>query len=121
MVVLDTNVVIDYLIGKENIVWEVDSYNKDELSITFVNEYELLKHKNRGILEDAVQNLKIYHSNDLAASAAAKAYQELKSTGRMMSDKNPLIFGVCVANNEILITQDRAFANLESEFIKIVK
>ena len=110
----DTNVVIDYLIGKENIVWEVDSYNKDELSITFVNEYELLKQKNRGILEDAVQNLKIYHSNDLAASAAAKAYRELKSTGRMMSDKNLLIFGVCVANYEILITQDRTFRILRA-------
>ncbi len=41
MVVLDTNIIIDYLIGKENIVKEVDSYNKDELAITFVNEYEL--------------------------------------------------------------------------------
>ncbi len=39
----------------------------------------------------------------------------------MMSDNGLLILGVCIANNETLITQDKAFAYLESEFIKILK
>ena len=121
MVVLDTNVIIDYLTGKDNIVKVVDSFNRDELCTTFVNEYELLKHKNRRVLEDAIRNLKVYHSSDTAAYASARAYQSLKSNGNMMSDNDLLMFGVCVANKEVLITQDRAFENLESQFIRMVK
>ncbi len=121
MVVLDTNVIIDYLIGKEDIVREVDSHRKDDLSITFVNEYELLKNTNRKIMEDVVRNLRVYHSNDLAASESAKAYQKLKSSGKMISDNGLLIFGICVANDETLITQDKAFAYFGSKNVKIMQ
>ena len=55
LVVLDTNVIIDYLIGKEDAVREVNSYRKNDLSTTFVNEYELLKNTSRKIMEDAIQ------------------------------------------------------------------
>ena len=120
MVELDTNVIIDYLIGKEDIR-EVDSYRKDGLSITFVNEYELLKNTNRKIMEDVVRNLRVYHSNDLAASESAKAYQKLKSSGKMISDNDLLIFGIYVANEEILITQDKAFAHFGSKNVKIMQ
>ena len=121
LVVLDTNVIIDYLIGKEDVVREVNSYRKDDLSTTFVNEYELLKNASRKIMEDVIQNLRLYHSNDLSVRAAAKAYQELKSSGKMMSDNDLLIFGICIANDEVLITQDKAFAYLRSRNVKIMK
>ena len=121
LVVLDTNVIIDYLIGKEDAVREVNSYRKDDLSTTFINEYELLKNASREIMEDAIQNLRVYHSNDMSARAAAKTYLELKSIGKMMSDSDLLIFGICVANDEILVTQDKAFAYLRSSNIKILK
>ena len=121
LVVLDTNVIIDYLIGKKDAVREVNSYRKNDLSTTFVNEYELLKNASRKIMEDAIQNLRVYHSNDMSVRAAAKAYLELKSIGKMMSDSDLLIFGICVANDEILITQDKAFAYLRSSNVKIFK
>ena len=121
LVVLDTNVIIDYLIGKEEVVKEVNSYRKNDLSTTFVNEYELLKNASRKIMEDVIQNLRLYHSNDLSAKVAAKAYKELKSSGKMMSDNDLLIFGICVANDEVLITQDKAFAYLRSSNVKIMK
>ncbi len=119
--VLDTNVIIDYLIGKEEIVKEVNSYRKNDLSTTFVNEYELLKNASRKIMEDVIQNLRLYHSNDLSARVAAKAYQELKSSGKMMSDNDLLIFGICVANDEVLITRDKTFAYRRSNNVKIIK
>ena len=121
MVVLDTNVIIDYLIGKEEVVKEVNSYRKNDLSTTFVNEYELLKNASRKIMEDVIQNLRLYHSNDLSAKVAAKAYKELKSSGKMMSDNDLLIFGICIANDEVLITQDKAFAYLRSRNVKLMK
>ncbi len=121
MVVLDTNVIIDYLIGKEEVVREVNIYRKNDLSTTFVNEYELLKNASRKIMEDVIQNLRLYHSNDLSARVAAKAYQELKSSGKMMSDNDLLIFGICVANDEVLITRDKTFAYRRSNNVKIIK
>ncbi len=121
LVVLDTNVIIDYLIGKEDVVKEVNSYRKGDLSTTFVNQYELLKNTSRKIMEDVIQNLRLYHSDDLSVRASAKAYQDLKSSGRMMSDNDLLIFGVCIANDEVLITQDKAFAYLKSKNVKIIK
>ncbi len=121
LVVLDTNVIIDYLIGKEEVVREVNSYGENDLSTTFVNEYELLKNASRKIMEVVIQNLRVYHSNDLSVREAAKAYQELKSTGKMMSDNDLLIFGICVVNDEVLITQDKAFAYLRSRNVKIMK
>ncbi len=121
LVVLDTNVIIDYLIGKEDVVKEVNSYRKGDLSTTFVNQYELLKNTSRKIMEDVIQNLRLYHSDDLSVRASAKAYQDLKSSGKMMSDNDLLIFGVCIANDEVLITQDKAFAYLKSKNVKIIK
>ena len=121
LVVLDTNVIIDYLIGKEDVVREINSYRKDELSTTFVNVYELLKNATRKIMEDVIQNLRVYQSNELSAREAANAYNELRSIGKMMSDSDLMIFGICVANDEVLITQDKAFAYLRSTNVKIMK
>jgi Predicted nucleic acid-binding protein, contains PIN domain len=121
LVVLDTNVIIDYLIGKEDVVREINSYRKDELSTTFVNVYELLKNASRKIMEDVIQNLRVYQSNELSAREAANAYHELRSIGKMMSVSDLMIFGICVANDEVLITQDKAFAYLRSTNVKIMK
>lgn len=38
-----------------------------------------------------------------------------------MGDNDLLIFGICVANDEVLITQDKAFAYLRSRNVKIMK
>ena len=121
MVLLDTNIIVDYLIGKEKIVEMVNGLNDEELSTTFVNEYEVLKYKNRKGLGEVVKNLRIYHSNDSSIRASAKAYYALKTKGKMMSDNDLLIFGVSVANNEVLITQDKAFKELKSELIKVIE
>lgn len=121
MVLLDTNVIIDYLLGKEKIVKLVNTFPDDELSMAFVNEYELLKYKNKRTLDEAIRNLRVYHSNDLSVDASAKAYQSLRSNGKMMSDNDLLMFGICVANNEVLITQDKAFKDLKSELVRVIE
>ena len=110
LVVLDTNEIVDYLIGEEDLIMEVNSYRKNEFSKTFVNEYELSKNASRKIMEGVIQNLRVYHSNDSSAKASAKAYQELKSSGKIISDNELLIFGICVANDKVVLTQDKAFA-----------
>lgn len=121
MVVLDTNVIIDFLQGKEKVVAAVNKYIPSELATTFVNKYEMLKYENRERFEKAFENLPLYHSSDVSIKAAASAYRQLKEKGTMISDSDLLIFGVCVANNETLLTQDKGFTSLNNERIIIIK
>ncbi len=121
MVVLDTNMIIDFLEGKEKVVAAVAKYPAAELAMTFVNKYELLKYQKRERLEAAIENLLVYHSNDNVLKAASNAYRMLKSRGAMMSDNDLLIFGTCIANNEVLLTQDKAFGNLHSNMVIVIE
>ena len=121
MVVLDTNIILDYLLGKKEVVDFVDNFPEDELSTTFVNVYELMKYKSGGVLDDVIQNLYVYHSSELSSIASARAYHEVKSAGKMMSDNDLMIFGVCIANDEILITQDKAFQALKSVSVRVIE
>ena len=121
MVVIDTNVIIDFLEGKEKVVAVLESFPKDEIATTFVNKYELLKYKRSDTIQAAIKNLLVYQSDDEALKAAADAYRKLRSRGITMSDSDLLIFGVCVANDELLITQDKAFGSLQSNLVRIIK
>ncbi len=121
MVVLDTNVIIDFLDGKQSVVEEVSKYANFEFATTFVNQYELLKYRKRSHLEDALKNIVIYHSSEAAVIASSNAYKILKEKGKIISDNDLLVFGVCLANNETLLTQDGDFKNLQSDSIIIIK
>lgn len=121
MVVLDTNVIIDFLEGKERIVAAIKKYPSIELATTFVNQYELLKYAGRKGFEEALENLFVYNSSQPSSAAAANAYRQLKAHGKTLSDNDLMVFGVCVANNEILVTQDRGFEALASDRIIVIK
>jgi len=121
MVVLDTNVIIDFLEGKEKVIAVVSRYAPSELATTYINRYEMLKYKDREHFSTAFENLLLYQSNELALRAAANAYRQLKERGVTISDSDLLIFGACVANNETLLTQDKGFEKLHSELVRIIK
>ncbi|MCL4379255.1 MAG: type II toxin-antitoxin system VapC family toxin [Candidatus Marsarchaeota archaeon] len=121
MVVLDTNVIIDFLEGKEKVVAAINKHAPSELATTFVNQYELLKHSSKERSEEPLSNLLVYQSSETAMHNAAKAYKQLKSSGKIISDNDLMIFGVCVANNEILLTQDKGFLHLDSERVKLIE
>ncbi len=120
MVILDTNVIIDFLNGKEEVIQAVNRYSNVELATTFVNRYELLKYKKEQKLQTALQNLIIYHSSESSIIASSNAYKMLKEKGQIISDNDLLIFGVCVANDEILLTQDNGFKTLRSDRIILI-
>ena len=79
------------------------------------------KHKNRKDLEDPIENIVIYQSSEVAVREASNAFIRLISIGKAMSDNDLMIYGVCITNNEILLTQDRAFENLHSELVRVIK
>lgn len=120
MVILDTNVIVDFLEGKDNVVREVRKYAPAELAMTFVNKYELLKYKNRKGLIDALENLFVYQSSDGALEIAADTHRQLRARGITMSDSDLLIFGTAIANDELILTQDRAFKELGSRAVFVI-
>ncbi len=112
--------IIDFLEGKEKAVSTLKKFPKEDLATTFINRYELLKYKKYAAISEAVDNLFTYQSEDIALEASAQEYMKLKLRGITMSDNDLLIFGVCIANDEELITQDKAFKHIGSRLITII-
>ena len=124
MVCLDTNVIIDLLGGEKLIHDLLKSYgDAEQMSITAITEYELLKPNNKiGIDKTTklLENFTIYEFNENAAIKSASIFRELKGKGKMINENDILIAGIALANKEILITRDKKFEHLGIDSIKIV-
>ena len=121
MVVLDTNVIIGFLRGKTDVVEALNKYDPSELATTFVNQYELLKYMPRRELEKSIKNLTVYQLSEDSVASSSDAFKMLKEQGNLISDNDLLIFGVCAANDEVLLTLDKDFAKLHSNRIILLK
>jgi tRNA(fMet)-specific endonuclease VapC len=124
MTIIDTNVIIDFLMGDKKIVALMGELAKAEkLKTTSITQYELLKHKlklKRQLAEDFLAELTIYPFDQDAAKQAAKLHQELQDAGKMINENDLLIAGIALANDEVLLTQDQNFSNIKSNNIKII-
>ena len=125
MVVLDTSIVIDYLEGKKTVVEIVDRYSESsKVTITFITEYELLKYKGDKIgrtIWDIVSSFQVLHSDDSAAVLAALIYKNLKGHGKLINENDILLAGICLANDEILLTGNLDFAKIDNKNIIVIK
>jgi tRNA(fMet)-specific endonuclease VapC len=123
-VCLDTNVIIDFISGDKKIIELVNSYAlKEAISITAITEYELLKHKDRikrEIAEGVVNSMQILPFNRASAAEAARLFEKLSSAGKMINENDILIAGIAMANNELLITRDEGFNNMDNGHILII-
>ena len=124
MVFLDTNVIVDFLAGDEQIVSLLNKLaEKEEIKTTTITEYELLKHKNRlkkQLAEDFLSEITIYPFDRAAARKSAFLFLKLKESGKMINENDLLIAGISLANDEVLLTRDQKFSNLGEANIKIV-
>lgn len=117
MTCLDTSILIDYMTGNTKIVGLVDEYaSKEMTSITTITEYELLKHGDkikREIAEGVIDSMQVYPFTSSSALEAAKIFERLRKSGRMINENDILIAGIAFSNNELLITRDKRFKGLE--------
>lgn len=124
MTFLDTSVIIDFLVGDNEIVTLVkEAYQKDDIKTTTINEYELLKHKTelkRGIAEKFLSGVTVYPFDRASAKKAAALYGKLREQGKMINENDLLIAGISLSNDDMLLTRDRKFSNLGEASIKIV-
>ena len=124
MTLLDTSVIIDFLIGDEKIVALVKEFSeKEDIKTTTITEYELLRHKNklrRQAAEKFLSGVTVCPFDRASARKAAFLFERLSKAGKMINENDLLIAGISLANDELLLTRDQKFDNIDDANIKIV-
>ena len=124
MTFIDTSVIIDFLAGDEKIVSLVKELaEKEEIKTTTITEYELLKHKTelkRQVAEKFLSAIIVCPFDRASARKAALLFEKLSKAGKMINENDLLIAGISLANDEVLLTRDQKFGNIDDVNIKIV-
>ena len=124
MTFLDTSVIIDFLTGDEKIVCLVREISKrEDIKTTTITEYELLRHKakiRKQAAEKFLSGVTVCSFDRASARKAASLYEKLRETGKMINENDLLIAGISLANDEVLLTRDQKFRNIDDTNIKIV-
>jgi tRNA(fMet)-specific endonuclease VapC len=124
MTFLDTSVVIAFLAGDQKVVASIKWFaEKGDIKTTTITEYELLKHKNAlktQLAENFLSEITVCPFDRASAKKAATLYEKLREEGKMINENDLLIAGISLANEELLLTRDKKFANLDDEKIKII-
>jgi predicted nucleic acid-binding protein len=124
MTFIDTSVIIDFLAGDEKIISLIkDLAEKEEIKTTTITEYELLKHKTeltRQVAEKFLSAITVCSFDRASARKAALLFEMLSKTGKMINENDLLIAGISLANDEVLLTRDQKFGNIDNVNIKIV-
>ncbi|WP_276930012.1 PIN domain-containing protein [Ferroplasma acidiphilum] len=124
MIVIDTNVVIEYLKGNEIIIQTVNEYSKNYgIGITYISEYELLKYsdKKNKVLEEFIKNITVLYPDNTSAARSAEIFIKLRSSGDLINENDILIAGIALKNNNKFITLDSDFNKIKDENIDILQ
>ena len=124
MTLLDTSVIIDFLVGDPRIVALMKELSKKEdVKTTTITEYELLRHKakiRKQAAERFLSGATVYSFDREAAKEAAMLFEELQDAGRMINENDLLIAGISLAHDEVLLTRDQKLAGVGKDVIKTV-
>lgn len=115
--IVDTNVMIDALNGVESAVEIFRKHKGEEVSTTVVNKYEfmrgLLSSKlsdiRKGEYTDFIDRFKLYDLTSKSVGFCSDVYFKLQSNGKLINELDIIILGICLENNELLLTSDRDF------------
>lgn len=115
--IVDTNVMIDALSGVERAIEIFRRHKGEEVSTTVVNKYEfkrgLLSSKLSDIKKeeytDFIDRFKLYELTSKSVGFCSDVYFKLQSKGKLINELDMIILGICLENNELLITSDRDF------------
>ena len=112
MIVADTDVLIDFLRGREPIANRVDrELSTGALATTAVTAFELRSgtrsQKESEVVETLLGALQLLPLDAAAASRAAEVRRRLEADGSPIGMADYLIAGVCLARSAILLTRNR--------------
>lgn len=124
MVVFDTTIIVDALRNNKAALNSIESYTgKEPVAITIISKYEILRgvtKKQALLVSELLRRFVILDFTEDALNEAVKVYQMLSAKGKMISELDIMIAGITAANNEVLITKDKDFLNLESNTIRVL-
>ena len=119
MILLDTSFLIDLLRERKNAINKaVELVNRDKLSTTYVNIYELLigiyskegvdNEKRLETVENLTEKLEILTLEKHSTIKSAKIGGELMLKGRIVGDTDNMIAGIALSNGiNTIVTRDK--------------
>ena len=124
MIVIDTNIVIEYLKGNEKIIKAVNEYSKNsDIGITYISKYELRKYsdKTNKLLEELIKNITVLYPDITSASRSAEIFRRLRSAGNLINENDILIAGTALLDNNKFITWDSDFNKINDINISVLE
>lgn len=91
--------------------------------MTVINRYEFLRgitiskisEPEKNSLLKIIEKLKIYDLTERTVSYCVDIYSKLRKRGKLISELDVLIGGICLENKETLVTNDKDFINMAEE------
>lgn len=111
--ILDTSILIEILGNNVQLQEKLEKIN-EQIATTVITKYELLKAPREDSAKALLNSLKIYDFEERAAERSAKIFKELKKNGKMINELDILIASIVIANDEMLITKDSDFKNVDN-------
>ena len=114
MVVLDTNILVDFLRNNAEVVNKIKSYYDSDLPVmtTSITLFELFRgayashnpEKKISDIELLIEDIDILYFDVKSSKIVGKIYNELKKHGKTIGILDQLIAGIVISNNEKLVT-----------------
>lgn len=124
-IALDTNVAIELLNGKQEIIKIVQQYDSIYLPVTVCGELlfgaknSTQKVKNESKYKAFINTCIILDTNELVAETYAEVRLALKTKGKPIPENDIWISALCIVNDIPLASLDHHFINIE--FLKLIK
>lgn len=125
MAILDTDVIIDYIDGVEEVKEALEKGMADkQISTTIITQYELLKgaetEDEQAVVAGILSNLTVQLLDWRSITESSIIFRHLKKKGKLIPEPDILIAGFATSRDEVLITRDSHFKmipNLKLIFI----
>lgn len=114
MKILDTDLLVAILRGKNEALDFLDGFSDAEAATTSVNSFELFKgafkspepQKNVGKTTELLSALRILSFDDEAAKIAGEIYSELEKKGKQVKVRDCLIASIALSKDATLVTRN---------------
>ncbi len=115
-IVIDTDVLIDLLRGKEYAVSKIrELEKKEELATTDINAFELYfgaynsrdKTRNISSTKGLLKTLTLLHTREESMETAGRIFAEKRAKGKMIEIRDMLIAAIALQNGYKLLTNNR--------------
>ena len=110
MYLIDSDVLIDYLKGKDLILKNLDGFEGSIWSTSIICVAEILEgvsKRNEEIVRKMLRDMKIYEIDWIIAETFARIRKRLREKGSLIDNMDLLIASTCLANDLTLVTNNK--------------